>query len=276
MCYKYLLCLVTCLCLFLSAPGYCGQEDWRFRTQTEMRQTLPKYLKSPRALYYIILRARKQGLAADLCLQLREIHQKDLQDLDIASAYAFCQYVATNPITPEMARGVFTPEIRKVMALQVEAEYFRGQALKYAPNEREIVLEAGIPMISSGGMGDGGTEKASDLLMQAVKLAPRWADTHYWLGVCDAQLGINAVAYRKTKEYPEHYRKCIAELREAERLESGLHTNCVEYYVQAYHYIKQWHSLLSALDEYFKIRPDMAKPYQKWRQEALDHIRAGK
>ena len=274
--YKSTFCILACLYVFLSPTEYCRGEDWRFRTLTEMRQTLPKYLKSPHALYYIIIRAKQQRLSADLCLQLRGIRQKNPQDMNIASAYAFSQFITTNPITLEMARHGLTPQESEVQSQQAESKYYRDEALKNAPNDREILLEAGISLISSGGMSEHNAEKARLLLAKAVKQAPKWADTHYWLGVCDAQLGINAVAYRKTLEYPEYYRKCIVELRESERIEPGLHTDCVRHYVDAYYYTKQWGKLLASLDEYVKIRPDMAQQgfVRIWRKEAQDHIKA--
>ena len=255
---KRFLCCIA-FCALLTNPIHGGSSDWRFRNLAEMKRAVAQYSQSPRGLYYIIVRARRQGLEDNLCMLLREMREKQPDRAVLMAAYAFSQCLATGPYGSDFFKGPNTHLKTKLYDQMAEADFWRTASLKADSKTPEILLEAGVAMIHTGSVEHSDCSKGRELLIEAIKRDPKWADAHYWLGKCYEQMEGDAWCNRKYKESTQYARLGIIELEKAQRMEPQFHTSCLSPLISCYHQAQQWNKLLATIDEYVKITPDDGK-----------------
>lgn len=248
-----------------TAPAHAAEAKWLFTNEAEMKATIARHSGNPRANYYIIMRASKRDLIGQAAMTYRDLARKRLNDANAYAAYAFSQYVATG----EMSRYQLTynapPLIRELRGYQMEADYYRGEALKLAPRSPDVLLMTGMALFwTSGRSYEGDTankKKACDYLRKAVRLAPKWADAHYWL----AKHLINLWPVVPNKE--EVGKEAIAALKRAETLEPRLKPDCVILYAYAYQALKRPDKQLEYLEAYIASNQEHGKDVRvlEWR-----------
>jgi len=270
---------------------------WRFTTEEQLRAAILKYIKNPRALYYIILRAHERNLAGqasvifhDLLLPKPQDHPEHAHDenpkahaaalikgLDLAhvqSAYAYSHFMATGPLSREYFVRDVSPLVKALRMQEPDVAMYRKESLKAAPKSPEVLLETAIPLFYKGAdtkqKAIEQCQKACESLREATQLAPQWADTHYWL----AQLLIELAPVVPEKIVLA--KEALAAYQKAEDLDPKLHPQCVYGYVYAYQALGQPDKVLEYLDQYIQIRPDFGKQSHivKWREALLKQLQA--
>ncbi|HET6382835.1 MAG TPA: hypothetical protein VFJ58_05540, partial [Armatimonadota bacterium] len=181
---------------------------WLFTTESQMRVEIEKYLKKPRDTYFIIMRSQHENLGPAAAMAYREWRKKRIGDPLVESAYAFSQWMAAGELAPNYTTRDVQPLLQQLRSQQMEARYYRAKAIKARPNSPEVLLETALPMFfypcapsvadmakikrSASPQKSLAAELAANMvknkhlsvngLRRAARLAPDWADTHYWLG----------------------------------------------------------------------------------------------
>lgn len=238
------LCLSSALCL--------SQGDvWRFTQEAQMRAAIEQYKDNPRATYYIIVRASHQHLAPQAAMIYLSLLDIDQYNPKREAAYAFSQFMAAGALS-EYALNYGAPSlVQKLRQQQLKAEYNRALALSATPKSPETLLEAAIPLGYTGDYQSGSVDrrKACDYLRKAVRLAPEWADAHYWLAVM-----LNSL-WSCNMHGPTYVAEELSELQKAESLEPKLHTDCQIQYAYTYQELNLPEKQLEHLNAYIKAKP---------------------
>lgn len=231
---------------------------WLFKDPKEMQLVVPAYSHNPRATYYVIMRAYHQALAGEACVAYHDLLQKNNYDPDLQAAYAFSHFMATGALAQNYFKQQASPLTAKLRQQQMEAQYYREEAVKEKPKCPEVLLETALPLLFEPGQ----RIQAVDDLKKAAHLAPRWAEAHYWLGYSLDRLWADRwsqATNKKAEELKQLEREAIKEFQKAEQLQPALYPDCVRGYSEAYQSLDQPKEALKYLDEYIKLRPDYGK-----------------
>lgn len=253
--------LVICLFFCVAVDSQpCAAKDnlWNFTTEAQMKAVIPQYINNPRATYYIIQRAYHHKMAGQATVVYHDLMRLKPNDPKTQAAYAFCHFMATGPLSGEYFVYGASPLTRGLRKQQIEANDYRLAALQTAPKSPEILLESALPIFyTSAGTPEQQTpqrQKAINLLRKATRLAPQWADAHYWLAVMLSD-SWTIMSSQKTALGQES----ITELHRAEELNPTLHTDCLLSYLGAYQALDKPDKALLYLDAYVRAKPEEAK-----------------
>jgi tetratricopeptide (TPR) repeat protein len=258
--------VAICATAALAAPA----ARWLFTNEEEMQQTVTVQADNPRAAYYIILRASKQGLGPQTCVAYHDLLKKNPYDPYLQATYAFSQYMATRPFSERFFSGERSDLEKEIWKQQAEAIYYRDEAIKAKPDSAVILVETALPL--HYGYGNNST-KAVEHLRKAARIAPDWADTYYWLGKVLSDYWANSEVPKEKRA--EIAREAIASLDRAIKLEPKLREDCLMSYSGAYQALDRPDKSLVYRDEYCKSHPDFAKRPEvvKGRQWLVDEAK---
>lgn len=255
--YVVVLLVGACAALAMAAPS---AKYWLFSNKKEMQKAVPYYSNNPRATYYVIMRARNKGMAGLACASYHDLLKKNGNDPYLQSAYAFSHFMAVGEFSKEYFTEKASALTQELRTQQLEAKYYRDAAIKADSNSPVILVETAVPKIY-GSEAETRSE-AVDYLRKAVRLAPEWADSQYWLGQALDALWAAKWSYASAKDRdslkPLLYEQ-IASLKRAEKLDPTLHGNCLIGYSTAYYYTDQVGLALRYSDAYSKLHPEDAK-----------------
>ena len=190
---------------------------------------------------------------------------KRLHIAHLQSAYAFSYFMATGPLSKNYFKAAVSPVLKQLQGQYLEAEECRAAALKSAPESPEVLLESALALFHKSGGSVDDTKKrclqACNYLRQAAKLAPDWADTHYWLGQC-------LVDYTQfEKEKQPLLEEALRAYQQAEQHDSALRSQTLMGRVYAYAALKQPEKALEALEALATEKPAVKDSpfYTNWK-----------
>jgi len=254
-----------------------GADTWFFSNEVELRQELPKQTQSARALYYIIVRARKRNLEAQTALALRDLLKKEPRNPRVQAAYAFSLFMAIDLWSVERHGQKAPPLMIKVRERQGDISYYQPKALTALPKSPAILLMAARSDFYSYGGTDkeGGEEqkKAIGLVRRALKEDPEWADLHYWLGRMLLDHNRSQGNHLNKARYVQ---EAIAAFQKVEKSKPSWRADCLRQYITAYHQLGQIGKTIEYLDAYARARPEFGKQawVVKWRQSLVKQLQA--
>ena len=270
---KRLLLSCTMAALFLW-PVLCrAQSDvWKFSDENAMKQAITQYVNNPRATYYIIMRAHRIGLGPLAATIYQGMLDKNPDDAYLQCDFAFSHFMATSMLSGTSLSSKTFPAIMKLRQLQMKAEYNRDAATAHMPSSPEASLEIAlalaynahhVPNVQSRRL-------ACTYARQAVKLAPKWADAHYWF----ARI-LNLRWAAEAPKGPSFVAEELAELQKAEILEPHLHGDCMLGRAYAYQELNQMEDQLRCLNEYISTRPSttVGKNIFEWRDSLRAYVK---
>ena len=254
-----------------SAQSDTKNDVWLFTTEPQMRVEIEKYLKKPRDTYYIIMRAQHEELGPAAAMAYREWRKKRIGDPLIESAYAFSQWCTAGELSTVYFTKDVQPLLQQVRGQQMEAQYYRTEAIKARPNSPEVLLDTALgSFFYTVGSQLKNKQHSATELRRVVRLAPGWADAHYWLGrvlemlwPCVSNKG--AIA-----------RESIQALEAAEKLNPAFRNDCLMTYVIDYDELKRPDLSLRYLDEYIGTHPKCSPRILRSRSYYLGEIRDAK
>lgn len=260
----------TCAALAIAAPA---AKYWLFDTKEEMGKAVPYYSNNPRATYYVIMRAHKRNMAGPACLVYHGLLQKNQRDPYLQSAYAFSHFMATGELSREHLVQKTSSLINELRKQQLGASFWRDEAIKAKPNSAVILMETALPMM----YGNGSRPEAVNYLRKATRLAPDWADAHYWLGKGLDLLWASKWSYASDKQaesLKQLGREQLAAYNKAEKLDPRLHVECLIGRAYAYQALGQLQLGLKYLDAYIKAEPETGKQpgITHWRQQLIKEV----
>jgi tetratricopeptide (TPR) repeat protein len=261
-----------------------AQPVWKFTTLPQMRAIITKCLNNPRATYYIILRARELGMEKDAALFYRSfLHEKnkdgvrepkhDVRHGYVMAAYAFSHFVAVGPYSRDYFNKKPSSLVRRLCDYGLEAEGYRTGALQEEPNSPEVLLMTSIAEIEGSSPNESREEHIMRVIgytRKAVRLAPDWADAHYWLA---KQINSRAVFFPKRTD--SLYREALIHYTKAETLEPQLRPECLRGRASLWHGLGQKQNALKCLEAYLKLKPEALKQSHiaEWRQRLIKELK---
>ena len=249
---------------------------WLLTTEPQMQVEVEKYLKNPRATYFIIMRAQRHNLGPAAAIAYRDWRKKRVGDPFIESAYAFSQWMAAGELTPHYLTKNVQPLLQQLRGQQMEARYYRTEAFKARPNSPEVLLETAVgsffsPADTYAGMTKNKEESAANL-RRAARLAPDWADAHYWLG---RMLGM---LWPVVPNKASIANESIHALQTAEKLNPMFHDDCLYVYATDYEALERPDMELRYVQAYLKAHPKTshAAGILRWQAALEKQLRKGK
>lgn len=260
-----LLIAVACVALATVALAAPGIQKWLFEDQNEMEQTVRTYADNPRATYYIITRAHERNLAAQTAVVYYDLLKKKPSDPYLQSAFAFSHFMATGLFSREFMHEKSSALVMQLRRQQLEAAHFRDEALRQKPNSPVILVQTALFLSADGQDKEG----AVNLLRRAVKQDPKWADAQFHLGSA-----LTGWWKNDREERVKIAEEALPHLREAEKLEPKLHTDCLASYAYAYQMLGDNAKTLQYLEAYIKGRPEAAENevLKKWHKQLRDKV----
>jgi tetratricopeptide (TPR) repeat protein len=255
------------VCLVVGA-AWAAKSVWLFQSEDQMKQTIMEHLKNPRATFYVIMRAHKRGMADEAALIYYDLLQKDRTNPQLLSAYAYSHFMATGPYSKDYFVRYASPAVQKLRPQQVQADYYREEAITFAPKSPEVLLESGLGMFYKSDT----KQQGLNHVRKAVRLAPKWPDAHYWLGYL---LISQWPMERDKKKRVVICREALAAFKEAERLEPKLHKECLYGTLGAYQGMDDTPKILKTMNAYLKLEPNYIKRpgIAKWRQQLQEQVK---
>ena len=172
-----------------------------------------------------------------------------------SAAYAFA-YAISNGFRPWVwKKDSYRGSIKN--SDQSRAAYFRDRAFKLKPNSPEILVMQAFA--ETMGTNDG-RRKAYPRLVKATKLAPKWADAHYWLGWAanNYALTMRGRDAKVQKAKANLGRQMLKSYSKAEKLDSYLKPHLYLERIHAYKLIdnqKFGKEISQLIDAHFKAFP---------------------
>ncbi len=275
---KFVLSLVSFLVCFLMAGVDCAGKPDQALSAGEISSQIKRSANNPTALYKHLTEYRDQHIDPQAALVCFDVLQKQPNNAVLKAAFAFLWFRAVHPLSENYSDySKKTSTLTAVIALHLKADQCREDAVKKLPNSPEVLLETGIAECYQVSANYNTRLSGSKHIQQAVKLAPKWADAHYWLAnslnllegkVYDdaAKKGINPKTslYALANEELFHYNK-------AEELNPNLHNDCLLGYAFAYNTLEQPIKSQQALETYIKINPWFLKApgVAQWREQII-------
>lgn len=234
---------------------------WNFRTQQELDALIRRHYNNPRASYYLINNAREKGFAPYAAwVYFQNAESKRAYKAQTWVSVAYAAQIGTGrwsfskmnqPTFRKVTENKFAIDVRFVHAME-EKTFKSPEVLLMAAATRYDQVRGTTWNGILGG--DPEWKNVFLWLRQAQKLAPNWADAHYWNGVA-------SYAYWKDtgRTRASLLPRAKSALLTAQRLDPGLKgsTSWVLWLVADG--MKRPKEQLAYMNTWFKLQPRYAK-----------------
>lgn len=273
--FVWLLLLLSVSCS--TAHAQIGTLKWPFQNRAQVERATKANLQNLRASYEIIMSARRLGFSQSvLKVYEREASKGPLQAPDkVAAGYAFAFWAHNTGIRWNWKADT-TPGICKTtMADAIRITFYRERSFTALPNSPEVLLFEALFQDRAGTDLVKNSRRRLQLLDQAIKRAPRWADLHYWRSQALWKYVGNLPVAKAKPIYPTYLRKSLAALERAIKLDPGFQREGIVNKMGLYQKMNKPREALAALDAYARIHPVWAtrSTVKARRQSFFDEIR---
>ncbi len=173
--------LFSVLVIVLPAHAQVGTPKWNFRNRAQVAAATRKYKLDLRQSYNIIICATRQGMIRTVVHTYEQMMPANVFDVppEMASSFALAHRMMMGGNRWDWKLDT-TPNITQTSAADsLKVMLYRDRALQMLPRSPEVLISYAI------WAEDYGEKRAQALQLseKATRLAPRWADAHYWHSV---------------------------------------------------------------------------------------------
>ena len=250
-----------------------GTQKWRFQNREQVRSAVLGNLDDLRTSYEVVTCAARQGMIRTALKTYEEVIGKDIYDAspEVCSSYALAHHYFADPYPWNWKQDTDNSirTVGKNGGLQVQ--WFRERALRAKPNSPEVVLSYAL---WSADQKDG-RPLALQQINKVVRLAPNWADAHYWRADI-ISMRWSVMPSEERKAAAKHYGKTqLLALDKAQKLDSAFKTEGLLRRFYAHQTMGNYKAALIAFDAYLASNKGFASAldgqhgggsYAKWRQ----------
>ena len=203
----------------LPAHAQMGTAKWRFQNRAQVEAATRKYKMNLRESYNIIMCAARQGMIRSVVHTYEQIMPKNVFDVppEMASSFALaCRMMQSRGWDWKVDN---TPNITKISANDaLTVSLYRDRALQMLPNSPEVLVSYAIWATDRSEQ----CLQALQLSQKAVRLAPRWADAHYWHSIMLNNEWLELAPAQRSKQGPRYGAAELRALNTGVRLDRGL------------------------------------------------------
>ena len=271
---QLVLVLISLMLVSTRCLAQAGTQKYQFQNREQVRVAVLGNLKDLRASYNIITCAARQGMIRTVLQTYEKVIGKDIYDAspEVCSSYALAHRYFAGFVNWNWKQD--TDESIQVLggegALQVK--WFRERALEAKPHSPEVLLSYALWSVYE----PNGRPLALNQLNEVVRLAPKWADAHFWRAhIIDMRWSV-IMPTAKREAAAKHYgTESLMALNRAEKLDSAFHKVAMIDRYRAYQTLGDNKKALAAFDAYTKFYPSFVTAMDKisgvgshaqWRQ----------
>ena len=261
-----------------AAHAQIGAPKWPFRTRAQVERATKANLHNLRASYDIIMSARRVGMSQSVLKVYEQAAAGGpFQTPDkVAALYAFAFWVDSSAIRWNWKADRVAGICRTTGADAARITLYQQRAFAALPNSPEVLLFNALAQDRAGTDNLKNARRRLQLLDQAIKLAPRWGELHFWrseaLQSCVYELSVP----KGRPLYPAYARKALIALDRAMQLDPTLRREGLVNKIGIYQMMGKPREALAALDAYGRVHPEWLslKGVFERRQRLLGQIKS--
>lgn len=275
------------LCLTLINAHSClaqaGTQKWQFQNRGQVRSAVLGNLKDLRTSYEIITCAARQGMIRTVLQTYEEVIGSDIYNTspEVCSSYALAHRYFTGFSSWDWKRDEDSSiEVLRGQSAGLQVQWFRDRALQIKPKSPEVLLSYALWSAYEAG----GRPLALRQINEAVKLAPNWADAHFWrAGIILGAWSVITPTSKRLAAGSHYGTEMVRALNKAEKLDSAFHKIAMIKRYHGYQTLGDDKKALAAFDAYGRFYPEFAVImdktsgvgyYAKWRSGIAQRAQA--
>ena len=257
-----------------SCLAQAGTQKWQFKNRAEVRSAVLSNLKNLRASYEIVTCAARQGKLRTVLQTYEKVIGTNIYDTspEVCSSYALAHRYFSGFSRWNWKRDDDTSvEVLRGQNAGLQIQWFRNRALSLKPKSPEVLLSYAIWAVYDSG----GRPLALRQANEAVRLAPDWADAHYWRAqMIQSRWSIMMPASKRQAAAKHYGTEMLRALNKAEKLDPAFRKVAMIDRYYAYQSLGDNKNALIAFDAYSRFYPNFASAmdkasgkgyYAKWR-----------